>query len=72
MGHWLGCAGMLSHVVFFNLCSAKECSSAIIEIYFSYEKDLWIAVTDYHVYFHLIVLFLLVAILQFINFIALQ
>ena len=50
---------MLSYGVVFNLGSAKLCSCAIIETHFSYDKDIWIAVTDYY----LIVLFLLVAIL---------
>ena len=58
---------MLSHGVIFNLSSAKVCSTAIIETYFSYYKRIWIAVTYYYMY--LIVLFLLVAILQ-LNFIA--
>ena len=39
---------MLSHGVIFNLCSAKVCSPAIIETYFSYNKDICIAVTDYY------------------------
>ena len=59
---------MLSNGVIFNLAPAKVCSPAIIEMYFSYDKDIWIAVIDYYVYFYLILLFLLVAILQFINF----
>ena len=37
---------MLSHGVIFNLGSAKLCSPAIIKTYFSYDKDIWIAVTD--------------------------
>ena len=52
---------MLSHGVIFNLGPAK---------YFPYDKDIWIAVTDYHMYFYLIVEFLLVAIIQLINFTA--
>ena len=47
----------LSHGVIFNLDSAKVCSPAITEIHFSYDKDIWIAVTDYYMYFNLIVLF---------------
>ena len=54
---------MLSHGVIFDFGSAKLCSAAIIETNFSDDKDIWIAVTDYCVYFY----FLLVAILQFIN-----
>ena len=54
---------MLSHFVTFNLGPAKVCSPAIIETYFSCDKDIWIAVTGYYRYFYLIVLFLLVAIL---------
>ena len=46
MGHWLGCVGMLSQGVIFNLGPAKLCSPAIIETYFSFDKDIWIAVTD--------------------------
>ena len=61
---------MLSHLVNFNLGSAKVCSPAITETYFSYDKDIWIAVTDYYIYFYLIVLLLLVAMPQLINFIA--
>ena len=38
---------MLSHGVIVNLGPAKVCSPAIIEIYFPYEKDIWITVTDY-------------------------
>ena len=66
-GHWFGSAGTPSHSVIFNLVSAKLCSPTIIETYFSYDKDIWIAITDYYMYFYLIVLFLLVAILQLIN-----
>ena len=39
---------MLNHGVTFNLGSAKECSLAIFETYFSYDKDTWIAVTEYY------------------------
>ena len=54
----------------FNLGSAKVCSPAIIEPYFSYDKDILIAVTHYYLYFSLIVPFLLITTLQFINFTA--
>ena len=63
---------MLRHGVMtvnFNLGSAKVFSRVTIETYFSYDKDILIAVTDY-MYTYLIVLFLLVAILQLINFTA--
>ena len=66
MGRWLGSAGLQSHGVIFNLGSPKVCSPAIIETYFSSDKDMWIAVTNYCMYFNLIVQFLLVAILQFL------
>ena len=35
---------MLNQGVTFNLGSAKVCSSTIFETYFSYRKDIWIAV----------------------------
>ena len=38
---------------------------------FSYDKDVWIASTDYYMHFYIIVLFPLTAILQVINFTAL-
>ena len=69
-GSLVGDAIILSHGVMFNLGSAKVCSPAIIEPYFSYDKDIWIAVTDHYLYFSLIVPFLLVTTLQFINFTA--
>ena len=45
-GLFVGGASMQSHGVIFNLGSAKACSPAIIETHFSYDKDIWIAVTD--------------------------
>ena len=45
------------------------CSSAIFETSFSYDKDIWIAATDY-MHFYIIMLFPLTAILQLINFTA--
>ena len=51
-------------------CSAKVCSPGIFETSFSYDKDIWIAVTDYSMHFYIIVLFPLTAILQLINFTA--
>ena len=47
------------------------CSPAVFETYSSYDKDIWIAATDYDMVFYLIVLFQLPAILQLINFTAL-
>ena len=40
---------MLNHGVTFNLWSAKLCSPAIFETYFSHHEDIWIVVT--HIYF---------------------
>ena len=42
---------MLSHGMVFNLGSARGCSPAINETYFSYDKDILNAVTDYYMYF---------------------
>ena len=52
----------------FNFGSAKVCSPAIFETSFSYDKDIWIAATDYYMHFYIIVLFPLTAILELINF----
>ena len=38
------------HGVTFNFGSAKVCSHAIFETSFSYDKDIWIAATNYHNY----------------------
>ena len=46
---------------------AKVCSPAIFETCLSYDKDIWIAATDYYVYVYIIVLFL-TTILQLITF----
>ena len=54
--------------VTFNFVSAKVCSPAIFETPFSYDKDIWIAATDFYMHFYIIVLFPLTAILQLINF----
>ena len=51
-------------------CSAKVCSPAVFETSFSYDKDIWIVVTDYYMHFDMIVIFPLTAILQLINFTA--
>ena len=62
--------GVHQHGGTFNLSSAKVFSPVIFETYFSYHKDIWIAATDYYMYFYLIVLFPLTAVLQSINFTA--
>ena len=36
MGHWLGSVGILNYGVTFNLGSAKVCSPAKFDTYFSY------------------------------------
>ena len=54
---------MLNYSVTFDLNFAKMCSSAIFKTYFSHDKDIWIAVTYYYLYFYLILLFSLTAIL---------
>ena len=58
----------MHHGVTLNFGSAKVCSHAIFEISFSYDKDIWIAATDYYMHFYIIVLCPLRAILQLINF----
>ena len=68
-GHWLGGVGMHLGVTF-NFVSAKVCSLAIFEACFSLDKDIWIAATDYYMYFYIILLFPVTVILQFINFTA--
>ena len=60
----------MHHGVTFNVGSAKACSPAILETCFSYDKDIWIAATDYYMHFYIILLFPLRAILQLINFTA--
>ena len=67
MGHWLESVGMLNHGVTFNLCSDKVCSLTIFETYFSYHKDVGIAITYYYIYFNLIMLFPWTDISQLIN-----
>ena len=52
------------HGVTFNFGSAKVCLCAILETCFSYDKNIWIATFDYYMYFYIIVLFPLIAILQ--------
>ena len=47
------------------------CAPAIFETsFFSYDKVIWIAATDCYMYFYIILLFPLTAILQLINFTA--
>ena len=59
----------MHHGVTFNFGTAKVYSPAIFETCFSYNKDIWIAATDYSVHFYIIVLFPLTAILP-LNYIA--
>ena len=49
---------MCQVMVIFNMSSAKVCSSDITETYFSDERVIWVAVTDYYIYSYLIVLLL--------------
>ena len=46
------------------------CSGAIFETSFSYDKDIWIVANDCYMHVYIIMLFLLTAILQLINFTA--
>ena len=55
------------HGVTFNFSSAKVCSPAIFETYFSYDKDIWFAATDY-MSFYIVVLFPWTAIFLLISF----
>ena len=47
----------MHHGVTFTFESVKVCSPAIFETYFFYDKDIWIAATDYCMHFYIIVLF---------------
>ena len=47
----------MHHGVTLNFGSAQVFSPAIFEISFSYDKDIWIAATDYYMHFYIIVLF---------------
>ena len=59
---------MHHHGVTFNFGSARVYLPAILQKCFSYDKGLWIAVTDYYMYFYITVPFpLTAAILQLIN-----
>ena len=62
----------MHHGVTFSFGSAKVCSPAIFDTCFSYDKDIWIAATDYYMYFkiYINVLFPLTSILLLINFTA--
>ena len=60
----------MHHGVTFNFGSAKVCSPAIFATSFSYNKDIWINATDYHMHFYILVLFPLTTIFQLINSIA--
>ena len=53
----------MNHGVTFSFGSAKVCSP-ISNTFFSYQKDIWIAATDYCMYFYIIVLFSLTYICQ--------
>ena len=57
----------MHHGVTLNFGSAKVCSPAIFETYFSYGKDIGIAAIDYYMQFYTIVHFPLTANLQLIN-----
>ena len=50
----------MHHGVTFSFGSAKVCSPAILETCLYYDKDIWIAATDYDMYFYIIVLFPLI------------
>ena len=52
----LGVVGV-HHGLIFSFHSAKVCSPAIFETFFSFDKDTWIASTDYYMYFYIIMLF---------------
>ena len=59
----------MHHGMTFNFGPARVCLPAIFETCFYHSKDLWIAAT-YNMYFYIIVVFPLKAILQLINFTA--
>ena len=58
---------MQRHSVTFALGSARIFFTAILEKYFSCQKDMWIAASGYYMYFHLIMLFPLAILLQSMN-----
>ena len=45
----------------------EVCSPAKFETCFSYDNDIWIATTDYYMYFYIIMLFSMRAVLQLMN-----
>ena len=49
--------------VTFDLGSVRMCPASISETYFSNHKDIWITATDYYMYFQIIVLYPLKALL---------
>ena len=53
-----------------DIFALPVCSVAIFETSFSYDKDMWMAATDYYMHFYIIMLFPLTAILQLIKFTA--
>ena len=57
----------MHHGVTFNFGYAKVFSPAIFKTCLSYDKDTWIAATNYYVYFYTTVLFPLRALLKLIN-----
>ena len=58
---------MHNHGVTFELTSARMLDVSKSMTYFSNNKAIWIATTDYCMHFFLVVLFPLIAILQLIN-----
>ena len=70
IGCFVGALVEQHHGVTFDLGSATIFYTAIFGTYFSYNQDIWIASTDYFLYFYIIVLSPLKAILQLINFTA--
>ena len=72
------CSERLPIFVLFHLFSMPQCSTLLIqavgmfsnttsETSFSYHKAIWIAETDYSLYFHIIMLCPFIAVLQLIN-----
>ena len=45
------------HGVIFSFDSAEVCSPAMFDACFSFDKDTWIASTDYYMYYYIILLF---------------
>ena len=40
-----------------TFCSAKVCSATIFETSFTYDKDIWIAATDYYMHFYIFLVY---------------